>query len=360
MLKPIKIEDGHDNFFTPLRIIMALMVIIGHAFVVFYGTPSDEPQIFLHYTPSYTAVNAFFIASGFLVTKSMLYRGDLVSFTAARILRIAPALIVHVFIVAFIIGAVMTALPLREYFTHPDVLKQPLHVLTFYKTDMYLPGVFLENYEQQGSAALWTLRYEVLAYIGTAVLFAFGFMKRKWMIAAPLVICALIWVIAHRFGFMENLPATLQSLLRFGMAYGVGAAMCAYQDKVRLFLPAAIILGIIAWFLKTTPEVEILYNLALAITVFYFAYAKAPKLKFLQKLSDTSYGIYIYHWVILQVIKALNPDISLVALILSGTALSVAVASLSWNLVEKPALARKEQFSKLFIRQKQAEPISAK
>ena len=350
MLKPIKITDGHDNFFTPLRIIMALMVIIGHAFVIYYGSSSDEPKMFLHYTPSYTAVNAFFIASGFLVTKSMLYRGDLGSFSSARILRIFPALIAHVFIVAFVIGAFMTALPLREYFTHPDVLKQPLYVLTFYKTDMFLPGVFLENYEQHGSAALWTLRYEVLAYIGTAALFAFGFMRRKWMIAAPLIVCSLAWIIAHRFGIMDSLPATLRSVLRFGIAYGLGAAMCAYQDKIRLFLPAAIVLGVITYFLNTAPEVEILYNFVLAIIVFYLAYMKAPKVKFLQNLSDTSYGIYIYHWVILQVIKAVNPDISLGALIVSGTAFSIVVAYGSWLFIEKPALARKTQFAKLFKR----------
>ncbi len=352
MLKPIKITDGHDNFFTPLRILMALLVVIGHGYVIFYGSSNDEPKMFLHYTPSYTAVNAFFIASGFLVTKSMLYRGALNSFSSARILRIFPALIAHVFIVAFVIGAFMTALPLREYFTHPDVLKQPLYVLSFYKTDMFLPGVFLENYEQHGSAALWTLRYEVLAYIGTAALFALGFMKRKWMIAAPLVICSLAWIVCHRFGLMESIPATIQSILRFGIAYGLGAAMCAYQDKIRLFLPAAIALGVIAWCLKTAPEVEILYNFVLAITVFYFAYVKAPNLNFLQRLSDTSYGIYIYHWVILQVVKALNPDISLVALIVSSTALSIVAAYASWIFIEKPALARKNQFARLFKRTK--------
>lgn len=352
MLKPIKISDGHNNFFTPLRILMALMVVVGHAYVIFYGSSNDEPKMFLHYTPSYTAVNAFFIASGFLVTKSMLYRGALNSFSSARILRIFPALIAHVFIVTFVIGALMTALPLREYLTHPEVLKQPLYVLTFYKTEMYLPGVFLENYEQHGSAALWTLRYEVLAYIGTAALFAAGLMKRKWMIAAPLIICSVVWIAAHRFGFMESLPGTLQSVLRFGIAYGLGAAMCAYQDKVRLFLPAAVLLGVIAWLLNTAPEVEILYNLILAITVFYFAYTKAPKLNFLQSLSDTSYGIYIYHWVVLQVVKALNPDISLLALIVSSTAISIVAAYGSWIFIEKPALARKDQFAKLFERKK--------
>jgi len=60
----VKISEGHDNFFTPLRIIMALMVVLGHAAVVKTGNSSAEPGLFFAYTPSYTAVNAFFIVSG--------------------------------------------------------------------------------------------------------------------------------------------------------------------------------------------------------------------------------------------------------------------------------------------------------
>ena len=69
----VKIRDGHDNFFTPLRLIFASLVVIGHAYVVVLGGSEHEPHVFYHYTFSYIAVNMFFIASGFLVTKSMLY-----------------------------------------------------------------------------------------------------------------------------------------------------------------------------------------------------------------------------------------------------------------------------------------------
>ena len=70
------IRDGHDNFFTPLRLIFASLVVFGHAFAVALRDSSLEPHILYHYTFSYLAVNLFFIASGFLVTKSMVYRGD--------------------------------------------------------------------------------------------------------------------------------------------------------------------------------------------------------------------------------------------------------------------------------------------
>jgi len=152
------------------------MVVVGHAFVVTIGGSEHEPAMFFHYRPSYLAVNLFFIASGFLVTKSMLYREDLVEYGAARSLRIYPALIAHVFFIMLIIGPLVTKVPLAQYFTDPQFWTQPFKVLSFVDTDMVLPGTFTPetNHENIGSGALWTLRYEVLAYIGTAAAFGLG------------------------------------------------------------------------------------------------------------------------------------------------------------------------------------------
>ena len=161
------IREGHDNFFTPLRLLFASLVVFGHAFGVALGHSSAEPHVLFHYTFSYLAVNLFFIASGFLVTKSMVYRGDTPSFISARALRIFPALIAHVLFVMLIIGPLGTNLPLLEFFSDPSWYMQPLMVLTFVDTDMVMPGMFATSGEPLASAPLWTLRFEVLAYIGT-------------------------------------------------------------------------------------------------------------------------------------------------------------------------------------------------
>jgi len=187
MFQAVKIRDGHDNFFTPLRLLFATLVVIGHAFVVALGDPMSEPNIFYQYTFSYLAVNLFFIASGFLVTKSMLYRGDVAEYSSARFLRIYPGLLVHVLFVMFIVGPLATSLSLGEYFTHIDFLKQPFVVLSFISAQMWLPGVFETNAEHMASAPLWTLRYEILAYIGTAIIFSMGLLKKKWMALAQFI-----------------------------------------------------------------------------------------------------------------------------------------------------------------------------
>lgn len=354
-ITPVTLREGHDNFFTPLRIFMALMVLFGHAAMLKAGDPSAEPKVFFHYTYSYTAVNMFFIASGFLVTKSMLYRREMADFASARILRIFPALAVHVMFVAFIVGAIMTTLPVGEYLTHKDVLLQLLKVLSFYDTEMVLPGVFKNNPEELGSAALWTLRYEVLAYIGTAVLFMTGLLRARWMILTQFLICAAAYTGLNSVGVMQDLPATVHGVLRFGLAYSLGAAIYAYRNEIKLYWPVIPALFAIAAFMNFINGIEIAYNIAIAYTLFWLAYVKVPKLAPLQQLTDISYGLYIYHWVVLQVIIAKMPAIDTATLAILTLIITTALAWASWVFIEKPALGMKRRFSKLISRAPKAE-----
>jgi len=270
------IRDGHDNFFTPLRLLFASLVVIGHAFAIALRDATMEPQILYHYTFSYLAVNLFFIVSGFLVTKSMVYRGDAPSFISARGLRIFPALIAHVLFVMFVIGPLATKSSLGAFFSHPDWYLQPLKVLTFYETNMTMPRIFETNGEPFGSVPLWTLRYEVLAYIGTLGVFSLGLLRKKWMV-------------------------------------------------------------------RETAVIEVIVNVLLAWIVFLVAYMRLPKLEWMQRIPDLSYGIYIYHWCILQMIFYWLPNLTVFELTALAFPPTVILAALSWYIVEKPALRSKSK-----------------
>ena len=349
MFKAVKIRDGHDNFFTPLRLLFALLVVVGHTFNVALKDSMAEPHIFFHYNFSYLAVNLFFIASGFLVTKSMLYRGDVAEYSSARILRIYPALAVLVLFAMFVVGPLATSLPWSEYFTNVNFYKQPLAVLSFVQTEMYLPGTFEANHEKMAGAPLWTLRYEFLAYIGTAIIFSLGLMKKKWMVLAQFILPSIAWIVAHKFGMYENLPATLQALLRFGIAYGLGAAIFAYRDRLSFHVLGIPVMVLLAVLTSKFQIFEVTMNIMLAYFVMWAAYVKAPKLNGLQKLSDVSYGIYIYHWCILQLVFMWKQDLSVAGLFLITLPVTYWLATLSWHFVEKPMLTKKKSFSK-FLR----------
>ncbi len=342
MFNQVKIRDGHDNFFTPLRLFFALMVLFGHAFVVSLRDVNAEPFLFYHYKASYTAVNLFFIASGFLVTKSMLYRQNMPEYSAARFLRIYPALIVHVLFIMFVMGPFVTNMPLDHFFADPAFWTQPFQVLSFYETNMVMPGALLTNDEQMASGALWTLRYEVLAYIGTAIVFSLGLLKYRWMIAGQFFLLVLLWYMAQMTGFYETVPATLQALMRFGLCYSLGAAIYAYRDELSFHILGIPALGVFASLFNGTIMFEILFDLWLAYIIFWAAYVKIPKLSGLTKLSDISYGLYIYHWCVLQWLFYQWPGLSTWQLIALTLPITTALAYASWHLVEKPALRHKK------------------
>ncbi len=340
----VLIRDGHDNFFTPLRLVFALLVMVGHAYVIALRDATMEPNVFYHYSFSYLAVNLFFVASGFLVTKSMLYRGDGPSFLSARLLRIYPALIVHVLFVMFFIGLIATNRPWLSYLTDPQLLGQPLWVLTFFKTGMILPGVFESNGEPFGSAPLWTLRYEMLCYITTLVAFSLGLMRKRWMILAQFILPCLVWMVGQSFELFESLPGTVENAVRFGIAYGLGATIYAYRERLRFTWVAAPILLAFSWLTHQTSIIEVTVNLLLGWFVIFVAYARMPRWDWLKSIDDISYGIYIYHWAVMQLAFSWFPNLSVVALFTVCLPFVVGLAWLSWTCVEKPMLAKKTAF----------------
>ncbi|PHR61826.1 MAG: hypothetical protein COA43_01260 [Robiginitomaculum sp.] len=346
MFKVVQISAGHDNYFTPLRLIFAYMVLVGHAFVVIGGTSDSEPHVFFHFTFSYLAVNLFFIASGFLVTGSILYSKNVKSFTISRFLRIYPGLIVHVLLLMLIFGPLTTNIPLTEYFANGDTLKQPFVVLPFIETDMTLPGILASNHEQEASAALWTLRYEALAYIGTLIAFVLGLLKHRWMLLAQFLVFAIAFPLTQKLGIYDTLPATLQSLLRFGLCYCLGAAIYGYRDVLKFHVALIPVFFIIAALVNDYVIFESVFTLALGYALFWIAYVKVPALKSLQDMGDVSYGLYIYHWAVLQGVYYFMPHLNVWQLIAISGPIAAIIAALSWKFVEKPALKLKSRFSK--------------
>lgn len=353
MFDLVKIREGRDNFFTPLRILLALMVLAGHAVYVTTvrdsaTAPVSSPTLFLGYELSYIAVNMFFILSGFLITKSMLRRNTLASFASARLLRIIPALTVYIFFVIVILGPFVTQLPWDEFFSHPGVYTQPAQVLSLFNTDVALPEAFIGNEEQVSSPQLWTLRYEAFAYIGTALLFSLGLLRRNWMVLALCILSMALWTTIHFSGIYDTLLPTFKMIIRFGLCYSLGASIYMCRDKLSFHITGLPILILIAALFRETVFFEIGLNICLAYFVFWAAYLKLPQFDFLKKSGDISYGIYIYHYCILQTVYYVHPNITALELFTLTLPITVILASMSWYIIEKPALAQKQKLANMF------------
>jgi peptidoglycan/LPS O-acetylase OafA/YrhL len=134
---------GRDNNFNLIRSLAVSAVILDHSFALVAperaaGAPVDFEALEL----ARVAVDVFFIVSGFLVTRSVLTQPTLVDYAVARFLRLFPALLANCIFIAFLLGPVVTSVPLAEYFADPRPwLYMPL-TASLITHSLTLPGMF--------------------------------------------------------------------------------------------------------------------------------------------------------------------------------------------------------------------------
>jgi len=98
-------------------------------------------------------------------------------------------------------------------------------------------------------------------------------------------------------------------------------------------------------FRESIALVEVFVTTILAWIVFRFAYAKMPSLDWTKRLPDVSYGIYIYHWCVLQLLYYWMPHLGVLELFALTFPITIGLAALSWYIIEKPALRSKTKFA---------------
>lgn len=110
-------EDS--NNFLLLRLLAASLVVYGHSFALSATTNGlrDFTTSILHYRYSGDlGLHIFFVISGFLVTFSFDRRHSVKDFLISRALRLFPALIVCMALLAFVLGPSLTTLTRGAYF----------------------------------------------------------------------------------------------------------------------------------------------------------------------------------------------------------------------------------------------------
>ncbi|WP_430913549.1 acyltransferase family protein [Methylobacterium sp. sgz302541] len=327
------------NAFTGFRFLLALAVVVSHAFSVTSGNALDEPLARLTgFTLGEHAVNGFFAVSGFLVTMSLDRRGAR-DYVVARSLRILPGLVAATLLVSLVLGAAMTRLPLAEYFRDPGLWRFIQGTLTTFKSNAALPGVFAGNPYPSPLGTVWTLKYEVLCYLGVLAAGALGLLRRRWSAAA--IAAALAVALAAADASRAELPKGLETALRLPLIFSIGAALYLARERVRLppLLLAGLVLGCVL--LHGTPLYRTLLFSAEALCAVALCLAPALAVKPLDPAADLSYGIYLYGWPIQQSLHALWPAASPWALLPPALALTLLVAAASWYGIERPALRLK-------------------
>ncbi|NAZ75802.1 acyltransferase family protein [Kineococcus sp. T13] len=330
--------DPRSNCLDVLRLLLAGTVAVVHATHLGFG---HQPRVGSTDLGS-LAVDGFFVLSGFLVASSWLRLGSLRRFAWHRALRILPAFWVCLLGTALVVAPLLAVLTGRSA---TSVLTGPESALSYLGANATLlvrqfgisglPGT--GGSPDVVNGALWTLFFEAVCYGIVAVLGVLGVLRRRrWVV---LVLLAALWALTVAAAAGSN-PLGSVIMLRFAFVFLLGAAAHLFADRIPISGPLALLsLALVVAGLHLLPDYRALAGPAFAYA-FVYAVVRLPLRR--RPRRDLSYGLYVWHWPIAQLLVAAGATaLTTVPFVLACLALALLVAALSWHLVEQPALGLK-------------------
>jgi peptidoglycan/LPS O-acetylase OafA/YrhL len=361
-----ELVHGRANNFTLLRFVAASLVLYAHCYPLALGKGAGHHDpLSLWLIPRLgtglagLAVDAFFVASGFLITASYANRAHLASFIEARVLRIYPALWVALFFTAVVVAGSATTLPAGEYFSHPKFWGYVVGTGTLLNLQFHLPGVFADLPWPQGvNGSLWTLPIELTLYALVGAAGWLGLLHQRAAANLLFVIGLLLYLRA------PQLTETAQQLkvADLMLCFGLGGFLFVNREQIPMgFVPMSALLAL-AWALRATPYGKLAALVALAYGLLLFAYHPLLRLPSLDRWGDFSYGLYIYAFPVQQGLVWLHGgQVTPLGLFFQAFPITFGLAVASWFLVERPALRLKGRFPwwRWFDWQHQRPPVAA-
>lgn len=375
------ISPNRLNNFDLIRLLAAVQVVvthaIGHTPLVMQLSPWGR-QLFeaLMLLPG---VPVFFVISGFLIAKSFERNpADVAGYFWRRGLRIFPALWVCLLVTLAVLGG-FGFLQGEFLFskTFAAWLAGQVSFLQFYNPEHFRGfGIGVAN------GALWTITVELQFYVFIPILHYLTTARplvRKWLVAALFFIsfasyCVMDHQVNGPAGF-SGAPIAYKllhvTLIPHLWMFLLGILIHWNFDRLRPWLEGKFLpylLGYAAFMALLVTLIDhrslpfyLAYlpsRILLALATIAAAYSARPLSQKLLGGTDISYGIYIYHSIVINVMVQLGWMGSFGAVPAVFVA-SVGLALLSWHLVEKPALACKAASPRaLWNRFKQPAPES--
>lgn len=229
---------GRSNNFDFIRFVAASLVIYSHAFPLSAG---NEGELLKDLTQSQwsfgsLSVAVFFIISGFLIAQSYDQGRNPIKYIKARVLRIFPGLACVLVLSAFVLGPIVTQLPMKEYFCNLQTY-QYLKSVFLYPLYWNLPGVFENNfYSPSVNGSLWTIPFEFFFYGVVLLLGILKLLQKKNINFALFLSFLLLEIYKHQLfpieGHFMSLPR--YSLIELGLYFSAGMLLYSLRDYVVL------------------------------------------------------------------------------------------------------------------------------
>lgn len=328
------------NNFDIIRFFAAVQVAIFHSYERF-EIPIPAYMVPLSWFPG---VPIFFVISGFLMAASFERSANVAQYATNRALRIFPGLWGVLFMTLVAIAVV-------------DNLEFSAPVAIWFITQMfgliYTPAFLADFGSGSYNGSLWTIPVELQFYIALPILYTlaarFRFNTRPFFLYSFLIALAFGASVTAIFPSLATANETpFVKLLRYTFIprfymFLFGVVLYKFNTHVSSLIRGQGLYWFAAYLLfhilvPTVGPVYIIAELFLAVAMISLAYTWPTISERILRGNDISYGTYLYHGLIINIILEMGVGIHQMALTLS---LSILAALLSWYLIEQPSLRLK-------------------
>lgn len=321
-----------------LRLLFAACVVVSHAVQLAGATQFDIVRFVMN---SEVAVQGFFILSGYLVFGSFDRLGDARVFYRRRFLRIYPAYAVAVLL--FLALGMAQGLALGRAIAWGDVpryLAANLSTLNF----LYplVGGVFTGNAVEHLNGALWSIKVELMFYLLVPILYWLARRLSFATVAALLIVTGVLWwpvltALGEHMGVGVPLSFKFQvpGQLHF---FALGMALFARSKHAMRTATLMALVGFALMLLLLTGAPRDAAH-AFGLVAVIGIVTALPQTRDWVHGNDISYGIYLCHFPIIQLL--LNGGAGawpFLAYLAAVVALAIGYGLLSWKMIERPTL----------------------
>lgn len=335
------------NNLDVLRLGAACLVIVSHSWALLGLGEHDFVTRATRggFSASWLGLAIFFSISGYLIDGSAASSASWREFARRRFLRLWPGLAAVVLLLVFVVGPLLGSLSPRAYFTRPGTWFY-LSSLTLWGMRWKIPGLFEGNPLPEVNGSLWTLPYEATLYVVTWLL-----LRRSKGWKTPAIVFG-IGLALRTFAYpaVESIPfrpllLSLHHLLDFGLFY-VGGTLIRRLWKHERILWYVLLAASACWFASLGHEAvrRPLDFLILPLGSLLVGMLATWPFDRLSRIGDCSYGVYILGFPVQQILVQLGSGhLPPLALTWCAIAICLPLAFLSWHLIEKPCLERKDR-----------------
>lgn len=342
----------NTNNFNIIRLLLATQVLIFHLGLLF-----NLPHLALF--NGGVAVQCFFTISGYLIFASYEKSKSLKEYCLKRARRICPAVYFLTFL-CVLVGTFLTILPVKEYIFSKDLFRFIFANLAFVNfIHPHLPGVFTGNSTGAWvNGPLWSLKIEICFYAIVPLLLFCCRKKKVFGLILATTLSLIYQLLCTKYSsYLESKFSSAIHKVIFGPDYSplctvsfflCGGILYYIKDKIAeavkgrhiyisfmaLLIYALILRGKINAY--CTPPL-------LALSVIYACAYFPWTIKLPKQMGDLSYGVYIYHYPIIQIFTqySLQEQMNPLTLCMSVALLTFSCAFISWHLIEKRFLKTK-------------------